>query len=94
MRKSEQATAWVVYKKSISSKTPAMTGVCEQCEWDAMELAQPGVHTLVRAGIPNEAEAEILARDTSGFVPPATKPRKGQPAVEPVLGGAQLLGNR
>jgi hypothetical protein len=94
MRKSEQAVAWVVYKKSVNSKIPAMTGVCEQCEWDAMELAQPGCHTLVRAGITNEAEAETLARDTSGFVPPAIKPRKGQVAVEPVLGGAQLLSNR
>ena len=94
MRKSEQATAWVVYKKPMNSKTPAMTGICEQCEWDAMELVQPGFHTLVRGGIPNEAEAETLARDTSGFAPPAVKPRKGQPAVEPALGGAQLLSNR
>jgi hypothetical protein len=34
-----------------------------------MQLAQPGVHTLVRAGIPSEGEAERLARGTSGDPP-------------------------
>jgi len=33
---------------------------------DAMELARPGYYKLVRAGITNEAEAERLARGTSG----------------------------
>jgi hypothetical protein len=36
--------------------------VCEQDEWDALELASPGYHTLVRGGIDSEGEAEILAR--------------------------------
>jgi hypothetical protein len=93
MRKSEQALAWVVYKKIVNSKTPAISAVCEQREWEAMELERPGYHTLVRAGITNEAEAEMLARDTSGYVAPARKPRKGQSAVEPVLGCALLLSN-
>jgi hypothetical protein len=43
-----------------------MNAVCEQSEWDAMELARPGYHTLVKAHIANEAEAEKLARGTSG----------------------------
>ena len=30
-----------------------------------MELAQPGHHTLIRAGITNEGEAEQLARSDS-----------------------------
>ena len=34
--------------------------------WDAMEASQPGYHTLIRSGIANEAEAEKLARGTSG----------------------------
>jgi hypothetical protein len=93
MRKSEQVLAWVVYKKIVNSKTAAMSAVCEQREWEAMEQERPGYHTLVRAGITNEAEAEMLARDTSGYVAPALKPRTGQPAVEPVLGYAQLLSN-
>ena len=38
----------------------------EQAEWDAMESAQPGYHTLVRSGITNEGEAERLARGTAG----------------------------
>jgi len=41
-----------------------MDAVCEQSEWEAMERAQPGYHTLVQAGITNEAER--LAR--SGMV--------------------------
>jgi hypothetical protein len=42
-----------------------MNAVCEQGEWDAMELAQPGHHTLILAGITNEGEAERLARSAS-----------------------------
>jgi hypothetical protein len=83
MRKSEQAVAWVVYKTILNSKTPAMSVVCEQREWEAMEQERPGYQTLVRAGITNEAEAEALARDTSGYVPPALRPRKGRAAAEP-----------
>ena len=41
-----------------------MNAVCEQCEWDAMELAQPGRHALIQAGITNEGEAERLARSS------------------------------
>ena len=40
--------------------------VCEQDDWDALELAQPGKHKLIRTGITNEGEAERLARGTSG----------------------------
>jgi hypothetical protein len=66
MRKSEQAVAWVVYKMTLHNKPEGMNAVCEQGEWDAMELAQPGHYKLVRAGITSEAEAERLARGTSG----------------------------
>ena len=40
--------------------------VCEQSEWEEMEKARPGYHTLVRSGITNEGEAERLARGTAG----------------------------
>ena len=40
--------------------------VCEQGEWDALELAQPGKHKLIRTSIASEGEAERLARGTSG----------------------------
>ena len=58
--------AWVVYQMTIHGKPAGMNAICEQSEWDAMELARPGYHTLIRAGISNEAQAEKLARGTSG----------------------------
>ena len=66
MRKSEAAVAWVVYKMAVAKKPDGMNAVCDQAEWDAMEEANPGQHTLIRAGITNEAEAELQARGTSG----------------------------
>jgi hypothetical protein len=66
MPKSDAAVLWVVYQMSMDGKTPGINVVCEQSEWDAMELAHPGRHTLVRAGITSEAEAEKLGRGTSG----------------------------
>jgi hypothetical protein len=71
----DKAESWVVYLVTIHNKPRGMRAVCEQSEWDAMELARPGYHTLVRAGIPSESEAERLARDEpaadarSGYTP-------------------------
>jgi hypothetical protein len=67
--------SWVVYKMTFYKQAEALYAVCEQSEWDAMELARPGYHTLVQAGIPSETEAEKLARGTSGD-PPARLPRR------------------
>lgn len=64
-KKKRLVVTWVVYKMTINRK-PAMNAVCEQTEWDAMEQAAPGYHTLVQAGIQSEGEAEMLARGTSG----------------------------
>jgi hypothetical protein len=66
MRKVEEAVAWVVYKMTIHGKPEPVNAVCEQGEWDEMERQRPGYHTLVRGHITNEAEAELLARGTSG----------------------------
>jgi hypothetical protein len=63
--KTEQAVLWVVYKMALQ-KVEGMNAVCEQSEWDEMERRQPGHYILVREGIPNEADAEKLARGTSG----------------------------
>jgi hypothetical protein len=53
--------------------------VCTQGEWDALELAYPGKHTLIRGEIDNEGVAERLARDLQ--TPPATpKPPRRPPA--------------
>lgn len=58
--------SWVVYLMTVHGKPSGMNAVCEQTEWDAMELSRPGYHTLVRSGIENENEAELVARGTSG----------------------------
>jgi hypothetical protein len=62
MNKTEKSLLWVVYRMTIHGKPSGMSAVCMQSEWEAMERAQPGYHTLVRAGITNEGEAERLAR--------------------------------
>jgi len=59
-------TSWVVYETTINKKNDRVNVVCEQSEWDERELAQPGLYKLIRAGITNEAEAERLARGTTG----------------------------
>lgn len=71
MRKSEQPVSWVVYRMTMRGKTSGMGAVCAQEEWEAMEKAQPGYHTLVRSGITNEGEAERLARSTPVEVAPS-----------------------
>ena len=75
MPKSDRPVPWVVYLMAVHGKEAGINAVCEQGEWDAMELAQPGRHTLVRSGITSEAEAEKLARGTSGDPTPRT-PRR------------------
>ena len=72
MPKSHEAVLWVVYTTDPLGKTPGINVVCEQAEWDQMELAQPGRYILVRSGITGEAEAEKLARGTSGDPRPRT----------------------
>ena len=57
---------WVVYRMAGKGSTAGGTAVCTQDEWNAMELARPGHHTLVRDRIANEGEAERLARGTAG----------------------------
>lgn len=54
---------WVVYRMGAVMKQGGQNAVCTQSEWEAMELAAPGVHTLIRERIGNEGEAERLARD-------------------------------
>jgi hypothetical protein len=64
MRQFEKVISWVVYRMTIHGKPTRMNAVCEQGEWEAMERAQPGHHTLILAGITNEGEAERLARSS------------------------------
>ena len=75
----EKNITWVVYLMTINKKPDGMKAVCEQSEWDALELARPGYHHLIRAGITSEVEAEKLARgNPNAGIPSATmkmKPR-------------------
>jgi hypothetical protein len=70
----KKAESWVVYKMTLHGKPAGVIAVCEQAEWDAMELSRPGYHLLVQSGIANEGEAEKLARSV-----PDAPPR---PAIE------------
>jgi hypothetical protein len=60
---------WVVYKSRHAGEH-GPNAVCEQAEWDAMELADPGAQRLLRAGIASEAQAEALARELPGGTAP------------------------
>jgi hypothetical protein len=66
----EKTATWVVYQMTIR-KHEGMKAVCEQSEWDEMELKRPGYHQFIQGGFTSEAEAELLARGDSG----APKPR-------------------
>ena len=69
-------TLWVVYEIGGAEKGRGMNVVCEQNQWDALELAQPGKHKLIRTGITNEGEAERLARGTSGDLRNSTQKKQ------------------
>jgi len=66
---------WVVYRMPMKYRPEGIRGVCEQAEWEAMELANPGVNTLIQASIASEGEAEQLARGSSGQTRPRTARR-------------------
>jgi hypothetical protein len=66
LRKIQKAVErWVVFKSRLAG-AHGPNAVCEQAEWDAMEKANPGDHTLLQTGVASEAEAERLARDLPG----------------------------
>ncbi len=68
MRKKIQCSTWVVYRKTaiILKKPIEVNVVCEQGEWEELQRKKPNQHALVRGGIATEAEADKLARGTSG----------------------------
>jgi hypothetical protein len=76
MRQADNSRSWVVYLMPVTEG--AVRAVCEQGEWERMEASRPGHCTLIRAGITNEAEAERLARGTSGD----SKPRQRKLSAE------------
>ncbi|MFO0810739.1 MAG: hypothetical protein U0746_19085 [Gemmataceae bacterium] len=76
MQTKRSVSSWVVYQMTIHGKPSEMRAVCEQREWDAMELAQPGHHKLLIAGITNEGEAERWARNGPAPEPAAKVGRR------------------
>ena len=66
MNQPQKPESWVVYLMTLHKQPGGMNAVCEQSEWEEMERARPGYHTLIQAGIENEGEAERLARGTAG----------------------------
>lgn len=65
MRNTSVCRAWAVYRMTLPKNVPGGNVVCEQREWDALEAARPGFHTLLHANIGTEQEAERLARGTA-----------------------------
>ena len=84
MSTTEKSVSWVVYRMTmrVKGQTTGMGAVCEQGEWEAMERAAPGYHALILAGIPNEGEAERLAR-SSPLDGDTSKPPKSQALPPP-----------
>jgi hypothetical protein len=76
MRITEQAMSWVVYLMTLHGKKHGMNAVCEQEEWEAIELARPGYHRLIQAGIASEAEAEKIARSCQPVLTEANLPNE------------------
>ncbi|MCE9561404.1 MAG: hypothetical protein K8U57_05060 [Planctomycetes bacterium] len=70
MRRTETCMSWVVYRMTLPKQAIGGNVVCEQSEWDALELARPGYHVLLHSGLKTEQEAEKLARGTAGDPPP------------------------
>jgi len=81
MRNTEVCHAWVVYRMTLHGSAVGGNVVCEQREWDVIEAARPGYHTLLHTGLKTEQEAEKLARGTAGETPPRA-PKKKAPVAE------------
>ena len=79
MRQPNKPRSWVVYLTPVTEGAARAVG--EQNEWDRMEAARPGHYTLIRSGITNEAEAEKLARGTSGDSKPRQRVLSGEEAA-------------
>jgi hypothetical protein len=71
VRKKKLLGAWVVYKSRLAGDH-GPNAVCAQADWDALQRAEPGLHTLLRSGVASEAEAERLAREMPGGTAPKT----------------------
>ena len=71
-----EPTEWVVYRAAVIGKLGGHNATCSQQEWETMERAQAGLHTLIREKIPSESQAEQLARSLQTLPPVPKAPRK------------------
>ncbi len=79
MRASPKVEKWVVYETTAGPNT-GRKSVCTTGEWNCIESSKSNENRIIMDGIPNENDAEKLARGTSGDQKPRqTKPR---PAFE------------
>lgn len=80
MRPGGSVETWTVYQ-AVQGKVVGIRSVCTDSEWQALELSHPGLNVLVQQGLTNEADAERLARGTSGdSVAKRTPKRAPKPA--------------
>ncbi len=89
MRRTETCIAWVVYRMTLPKQAIGGNVVCEQAEWDALELARPGYHVLLHSGLKTEQEAEKLARGTAGD-PPVRGAKKPAPPATVAIAAAPV----
>ena len=93
MSKTGKVVSWVVYRMTTHGKPNGVNAVCQQDEWEAMERAQPGYHTLILAGIASEGEAERLARnsplDGDTSKPPKSQALPPRSASNPLAAGGE-----
>jgi hypothetical protein len=84
MRQTEKPESWVVYLMTVNGKPGGGRAVCDQRQWEAMECARPGYHTLLVAGIATEAEAERAARSDPAD---GDTGKPGEPKAPPAMSG-------
>jgi hypothetical protein len=93
MSKTEKVVSWVVYRMTTHGKPNRVNAVCQQDEWEAIERARPGYHTLILAGITSEGEAERLARkiplDGDTSKPPKSQALPPRSASNPTAAGGE-----
>ena len=75
------ASTWVVYQIIAPDGSLGPRAVCSQTEWLRIESGASGTVSLIRSEIASEADAERLARGTSGDPKPSRVGGQGPPHV-------------
>lgn len=82
LKSARHVESWVIYQTVSKNTAGGPHRVCEQSEWNEMEMLTPGRLCLIQACIVSEAAATRLAR---GFradpVPESSGPARRPPVV-------------